>query len=383
MSFKKVVLFMYRLSNPPFFLLDHFPESKEQTLAIFDAKSLDDTIPEGFNAVVITLDGRTISDLDWKKERLATLRYIEQGLRIFWTIDLGLFSKLSLPLTDQTQYLALGLSLRHFRDSLWKEFQKQTIGLCFYRGNSDFSDSFPWDEEQNLNFKGWLQDRFQTISCLTSEVGLGLSNFDQVNYSVFKKSVAGSRLLRLFCCDVAAEYLNLLAQTLPDLLTLFLLLETESLKDPLLLAHLLSKEHFVRMLRMTSQGILPLSSLMGTQASSGYLASTRHFQTIPKAIKVGAVFPVFSYSSPLNEALNKLIQHQISFRMIPENLLMMEWDGLDFLVVPLAALSPQGIRQLRGFCAAGGVIVSCDSLEKREERFHVIPFSKWIELEVH
>jgi hypothetical protein len=381
----------------PYYLLDHFQHVEDPspppphapflpfTPAIFDARSLDDTIPEGFNSVLINLNGRTTSDLNWEKERLTALRYIDQGLRLFWNIDLGLFSNLDLPLTDQTQFLALTLSLHHFKDSLWKEFQEHTVGLCLYRGPIDFNQTYPWDEEQNHNFQGWLEEHFQTISRLGVVVNScsHFSSFDQIHYSMFEGNVEGSRLLSLFCCDVAAEYFNLLAQSLPDLIHLFHLFDTKAVQDPLLLAHLLSKERFARFLRMATEGVLPINSLKSTSSNEGFLAALKQPDAKFEEIKVGVSFPSFPYSHTINATLLKLLKDKIFFRVIPEGLLMMEWDELDCLIVDPAYMSPHGMRQLRGFHAAGGLIISCDSTANAPSTLPSLPFSKWIETYYH
>lgn len=340
------------MPKKPFFLLDHLPENRVPW-AIFDAEALDAPVPTGFNAVVITLDGRAKSDLEWKKERLAALRYTEQGLHIFWNLDLGLFGRLDSPLSDRPQYHALELSLQHFKDALWNEFQENSVGLCFYRGSANFYENFPWDEEQRQNFKGWLHEHVQTHSQFHEEK---------------------ERLLSLFCSDVAAGYLNLFAQSLPDTLPLFVLLETEGVNDPLLLAHLLSKERFARLLRLSCEGVLPISSLMEAYPSTGYFGGTIGQPISLKEITVGVCFPSSPYSELLNEVLMTLSQRQIHFRVIPESLLMTEWDGLESIIVHRALMSPQGIRQLRGFAAAGGAIISCD-----KDRGLYVPFAEWIE----
>ena len=371
--------------NPtPFYLLDQiFQEERPQsfTPAIYDAYSHDAIIPEEFNTVLITVNGRTVSDLNWEKERLIALHYVKQGLHLFWHIDLGLFSNLESSLTDQTQFLALKLSLEHFKNSLWEEFQAHTVGVSFYRGPIDFNRIYPWDEEQNHNFQGWLQEHFQRVSQLRDFVHTcsKATDFEYIHYSMFEGNAEGKRLLSLFCCDASTEYFNLLAQSLPDLIPLFHLFDANSLQDPLLLAQLLSKERFARFHRMVTESVLPLSSLKNASTQNGFLATVKPLKAISEEIKIGVCFLTFPYSHAINEVFIELLEKKIVFRVIPEELLMMEWDELDYLIVDLAHMSHVGIRQLRGFCAAGGLIVSCTSPNNSSLLPSYIPFSKMFE----
>src|SRR6202022_2907536 len=71
---------------------------------IFEPLHLEELVPEGFNAVKITLDGRMKASLDWKLARDAAQKYINNGFKILWDIDFGLLSRLDFPLTNQTQF---------------------------------------------------------------------------------------------------------------------------------------------------------------------------------------------------------------------------------------------------------------------------------------
>ena len=95
-------------------------------------------------------------------------------------------------------------------------------------------------------------------------------------------------------------------------------------------------------------------------------------------IKVGVCFPSFPYAHRINEVFLTLLVYKIFFRVIPEELLMMEWDELDCLIVDPAQMSSHGMRQLRGFHAAGGLAISCGATEDIPITLPFLPFSKWI-----
>lgn len=305
---------------------------------VFDASTLGEEVPEGFNAVKITLDGSIKSDLKWEKERDAASRYIERGLRIFWEMRLGLFSQLEKPIANQSQFLSLCLSLEHFRDSLWKEFRPHTIGLCLYRGSPDFKLEFPWDEEQQSNLQDWLKER---------DVTLAKENENS--------------LLSLFCRDVAGEYLDLLADRLPDTLNCFALLDASGIADPVLRAQLTTKERYPRFVL----GIKGINQDAFSWDSSLVSAGALSREPIIEAplIRIGVCLPPITLCHPsawegLGDAMIQLEEKGIPFRTIPEMSLTTEWDGLDYLIVSSENLSPQGRRKLQGFCAAWGAVVT-------------------------
>lgn len=318
----------------------------------------------GFNAVTLTLDGRLKADLNWKEAREQAQHYVTQGYVIFWQMNLGLFADLTMPLTHQAQYLSLGLSLEHFRDTLWQEFKDHTIGLQLYRGNADFSLHFPWNDQQVRNLQAWLTDRLPTLALLEQETGLHFAAMSQVDPASLSKSESGLQLIRLFCRDVAVEYIALLASRLPDALARYLVLNAKTIQDPLYQAQVLHPErfeHFGLAIKGTS---LPLQSLGWNQSSPyGILAGEiQRILPLPDS-KIGVCLPSMdlcqtSHYQGIREALTFLIDKKIPFRLIPEAHLITEWDGLDYILYTSAGLGPQGKRKLQGFCAAGGTGVA-------------------------
>jgi hypothetical protein len=84
-------------------------------------------------------------------------------------------------------------------------------------------------------------------------------------------------------------------------------------------------------------------------------------------VKLGVCLPLISLCRPshyqgLDNAIEILTRYQIPFRLVPEISITMDWDGLDYLIVVTKSLSFQGLRKLRGFCAAGGVVICIGEL---------------------
>ncbi len=313
-------------------------------------------VPEGFDAVTLYLDGRTQVELDWKKAREQALQAVEKGYLLLWDMDLGLFDRLAHPLSNQTQFLSLTLSLEHFRDSLWKEFKQQTIGLSLYRGQADFSRRFPWDHGQEQNLKEWLLD-------------CGKEDLAALSLYVLEQQAESQQLVRLFCRDVAIEYLSLLASRLPDDLLAYLYLDASSLAHaPLHQLQLLNPERFNRLHLALKGQTLPFQAWGWHQPTMhGYSGALPFVLPHVPEITIGICVPSMScYHSQHYQGLDQAIRHlqerQLPFKLIAETHLTAQWDGLDYILYAPAGLSVQGKRKLQGFCAAGGTVVSTQHL---------------------
>jgi hypothetical protein len=313
-------------------------------------------IPTGFDAVMISLDGRTQSNLDWKKERIQAKRFVEKGYFLMWEMRLGLFGDLAQPLVNQTQFLTLALALDHFLDSLGKEFKSHTLGLSLFRGNADFSHRFPWDSHQEQNLKEWLQE-------------IGHADLASLDLLQLQQHLKGQQLIRLFCRDVAVEYLALLAARMPDSLAPYLYLDASSLNcSSVNEIQLLNPERFNR-LRLALKGHrLPFEAL-GWELATAQGYSGRFSVELPPlpSISIGVCIPPCSFDylhhdQGFEEGLDALQKQSIPFRLIAESQLTSQWDHLDFLLYSPSGLSRQGKRMLQGFCAAGGTVISTGDL---------------------
>lgn len=335
---------------------------------IFDAAYCGEPVPAGFDTVRIVLDGTIKADLSWKKEREAALAYSAQGLRIFWEIDLGLPGSLQQALGNRTQFLGLTLSLEHFCNTLWKEFRKETVGLCLYRGSLDFSVNYPWDEEQVLNLQEWTSDLYASAESFAEETGIDILSFALLDAERMAQSCVGRDLLKCFCRDAVGEYLSLLASRVPDLLPLFLLFDASAEQDPMLTVKLLSKERYPRF-HISHKSFDAATQVLGGEIAwdgvsmeKGMIARESGGDVEVERSTLGFCIPRMTLSRPsstalLGSVLDVLIERMTPFRVIPEVNLAAEWDGLDFLIVDTQHVEIQFKRRLQGFCAAGGTVV--------------------------
>jgi len=289
---------------------------------IYDGASA--VIPEGFNAVKVKLNGHLESNLDWKNELQFAEQMISQNYRLFWELDLGLFN-LRWPLQDQTQFLALSLSVSHFRDTVWIKFAPNTCGISLYRGSIDFSKG----SENPIKAR-----------------------------------------------DEAFDYIKLLAHNLPSDAPISILFETKSVQDPLLLAMLLHPEESRGLARAMTEDPLPWSAFQ--TSLQGYLSEQPYSDLHEELPTIGICLPsqhLYDQKGHhlFREAIKKLDK---PYRFLSEAFLTSEWQGLDFLLVVPEWISEQGRRKLRGFCAAGGTVVTLGaSLGLPQET----SFSQWMQ----
>jgi len=323
-------------------------------------------VPYGYNGVVITLDGKAKSDLEWIPQIRKAERFMEAGYRVLWMLDLGLFDELPFSLFNNSQIMTLSLGIDHFNESIWERFSSDSFGLCLYRGALDFSKAFSWDEKQTSNLKEWMKERGV----------MGDINFEELPPAIEKN------ILSLYACDVGMDYLDILAQSVSDDVECFALLDIADTSDSLLQARLLNTERSDRIRFVVKGGRLPPQDLVwgGENCPFGLIGEGSVDSPKENKAALGLCMPEVSivsseYYEVLKDVIEQLTEKNIFFRFVSEAKLTTEWDGLDYLIVSEKLLSPFGIRKLQGFCAAGGTVVNLgDQLDLSQE----ISFSEWI-----
>lgn len=348
--------------NPTYFLIDELPEVDNVPYRplIFDNRGQGNiSIPKPrFNSITVSLNGRADALLNWKEARLQALQAVAQGLKVFWKIDLGLFSNLYAPLSDKTQYLTLNLSLEHFCNSLWDEFRQHTLGLSLYEGTLDFNQTFKWNDYQEEMLRLWLAKHFGDVIAFNKVFETDYQTFNEITSSLLEAKGETQQIVSLFCRDTSVEYLNMLAHKLPDGLFSAVLLDVSTLKEPLLMAKLLSKDKFEGVARFISEGIFSQDQSRGGIGIE-MNPKVAILETAPTlGICLPAIQRVSALEKQLKSMIERLMEKQFLFRFIEESRITSEWDGLDYIVVIAETMSSQGIRKLRGFCAAGGTVIT-------------------------
>ncbi len=301
---------------------------------IFDAGP-GETVPPGFNSVRVPIDGKAQSDLDWRQIIEIAHKYRADGLKLLWDIDLGLFSRLSQPFSDPSQLQALRLGIRHFIDSIWSVFCEETLGIVTYRGSLDFSERFPWDVGMQESFEQWRLD--VEPECDTQS------------------------LKRIFCRDACSQYLNALVSGLPGNLQPVLLFDATAVKNPREGLQLLHRESWNRFVLVIKKSPVPELGMSWDSGQSPYgLLGRQNFGVVTlEPASIGLLLPGSDVvDAELDRELDAVLLKYPRVRVVAEEFLTAEWDGLDQLVVISSNVGPLGLRKLQGFCAAGGQVVT-------------------------
>jgi hypothetical protein len=211
----------------------------------------------------------------------------------------------------------------------------------------------------------WLREGFSTIEALNLDAGTAFSDFEACDPDALPA------IAPLFCQDVCCGYLDLLSQKLPDKLQPLLCLDATLDEDPLLQAQLLNRERLQHFETLVKGGRIPLSGFAWESKvpAHGLLARFPYPVSEPPEPTWGVCLPPMAMRRPsqyrcLREALLYLNEKGIPYKIIPEALLTSEWEGLDDLVIVHEGITPQGLRKLQGFEAAGGVLVEACQLMK-------------------
>ncbi len=306
---------------------------------IFDGGT-EEKVPPEFNTVRLPLDGSMKSDLSWNGALEAAEKHRANGLKILWDVDLGLFSRLALPISDETQFRALKISLTHFCDHVWERFADDTLGICVYRGNADFSRRFPWNEKQREFFAQWKLEHD------------------------LQREANSVRVEQLYCRDTVAEYLHSLVAGLPGNLQVFLVLDTSTLTEDYAALELVHREVFDGFYPIIKGILAPQMGMSWDSSLSPLGALTRKASSCPPQQEPILALCLPSPDAMLKETDAQQIAHVMetlskgSFRIVSEAFLPSEWHGLDYLIVAGSSVSSEMFRRLQGFCAAGGTVVT-------------------------
>lgn len=258
--------------------------------------------------IIIVCDARPSSTLDWRPLRAQALNAIASGKKILWFLDFGLFSELQKPLSDAGQFLNFSHAIEHFKEKIWSEFHKFSLGVALYRGDADYSTQFNWDE----SFPEWCQDR--------------------------KVQKEDPLMKKLFARDVCVEYLIQLSQKILGEITPYVIFDKMP-EDRLLQALLTAPDRY--------------------EEIQHYFTSAKFQWKTDEEKSVGICMPSFSmvdsvYLTPYRKILEDFKEEDC--KLIPEDQLIAAWHGLDTLYVHTDAISPSGQRKMQGFIAAGGTV---------------------------
>lgn len=163
---------------------------------------------------------------------------------------------------------------------------------------------------------------------------LAIDHFVKTLWSEFKNYSSGLVLYRgdlNFDPALFSDYLKFLTLNLTDAIPVFILFESHN-ENPLDIA------------RKTSRSLYPRFEIL----VDGKTPPFRSFEE-----KIGFLLP-----SRQDLTFKELVEKGVNIRVIDEVYLTSEWDGLDYLLVDPDFMEREVVRKLKGFAAAGGIVVS-------------------------
>lgn len=316
------------MSNPIIFTADHHGFYRNETSfypLIQDSAAI---LGDWSNTVVLRLPAQLSNDLDWSQEIEVAKLAVEAGKYILWEIDLGLSSFQFMP-EDSATFYSFTVALEEFSKKIWPEFQENTFGVVLYRGAFSSRQSFPM---------AYWEEVFEEGS---------VSDYD------------------LFCVQLLSEYLHRLISFLPESALPLAFIDVTEISSRSKVCQLFSKERFEYLHLALKGAKAPFSGICWEEGFSarGWLGSVANTSKPLSEISVGVYLPKDEYiDALLLEQMDRLIidlqGKEVLFRIVCEENLTEQWDGLDQLIVPSSALSVQGKRKLQGFIAAGGAILT-------------------------
>jgi hypothetical protein len=324
------------MSNPPIFTADHHGYYCEGCRFVPWIQEDQFPLKEWSNIVCLRLPAGLNDDLDWTQEKEQALDLAASGKYLLWELDLGLSSFKFTP-ENSAAFFSFSLALEEFTAKFWPEFQKQTFGIVLYRGSPPLEKNFPHADWES-SFLDWSR-----------ELGLSPPSYE------------------LYCIQMLSEYLHRLVSFLPDSILPVALIDVVSIPSPGKIAQFFSKNRFEHVELALKGANCPFSGICWNNGhrGQGYLGSAMQCKTLTCSPTVGLYLPQDKFLDAflideLDRIILKLRDNQTTFRIIPEEKLTEQWDGIDQLFVPATAISGQGRRKLLGFVATGGSISTFD-----------------------
>ena len=280
------------------------------------------------NTVTIDL---ILSDLDanqWKEAILKAEEAIAKGKYLFWNLDLNLFQE-NFFLEHQGQFASLQFALLHFYNEIYQKFENSTLGLNIYSGDA-------W-----LGSKLKLEDYQEAIENWKNEAGIKNEDFN-LNFCLF---------------ELCFHFLEELTKPIRDLIKIFILLDFSRIESKSLEARLLNKERLLNIQIIPENPKLSYSGLI----KEGNLIYEK--EGVPSSL--GILLPNLKLKSESSyQEIEKILNELSDYRVIAEERLIIEWQGLEELIISPKTILKEGFRMIQGFLAAHGTLITLEVDEK-------------------
>lgn len=252
--------------------------------------------PRGFNVLTIDLDLSCHSFLKWDKEIEKATQAASEGLLILFELNFAVQESL---LEEEAVFLTHQLNIRHFIETIWTPFHDKIFGVSLFSG--ELTDRISW------YLKGIAAELPIEASCFVFLDGAEITDVPS-----FLAFIDQERLQGLF----------------------------PIIKSPVL-------ERFGY--------LIPFIAWNQRGSALGFCSDQLEEELSSIRVENALCLP-----EPLDPCL---IEQAIAyfaarpFRVIEQNKLHLEWEGVESLVVHKTSLNQKLERKLAGFRAAGGSVI--------------------------
>jgi hypothetical protein len=272
---------------------------EQRELIVFERVSNQEAVAAPYTAATVLLDARSSSSLNWDEAIASAEQLIEQDVRLVFDFDLGL----SKPLAHVGQFQAACFALTHFRETVWQRFKAHTAAAILARSHLNLID------------------------------------------------------------ETATEFFTLLASHLPDDCPLLLLFDCHEVKDACHFALFTTQDRYPRFRLALKEVPFATDAITWADAPCrGDYVGRQFVRGEYTPATVGILLPTIDQYEKINRAhlkktIDILLETKTPFKIIPEEFLTMEWEGLETIVLTHNSPSLPVRRALDGFIAASGKVV--------------------------
>lgn len=312
----------------------------------------DGSISSWSNAAIVRLSAKPEDDLDWSQPMESARRLTALGKWVVWEFDFGL-GKRAVDLHDETTFYSYTIAIEEFLTHLWKEFSSETLGVILYRGSSCFNDWIVNLKEKFPEEKDAIRKR------------------EDLMHAPDEKGTEIPFCLELDSVELFSQYLHRLISFFPDSLPAFVLIDM-SISSHAKNALLFSRRRFPHIHIAVRGSNLPISGMRWETGGpfTGWIGTEGPINPLLMLDKIphqAVCLPYDQYwdtqfLSCLDSLLSHLIVSATPFRLICEEKLTEEWNGVDQLILFPDTLTSHGKRMVQGFCAAGGEVIDAATL---------------------
>ncbi len=267
-------------------------------------------------------------------------RVIAAGKWIVWQFDFELENFFQF-MDDEAVFSSFTAVIDQFIQTLWANFKEHTFGVSLCSAAIHFSAPLPTFKLQD--FADWLVENATAPSS--------------------DKKIAES----LFSAEIFSQYIHRIVSFLPDEILPFLLLDVSATPSQALIAQLVSKHRFQHVNLGVKGSRIPLGGC-GWEGNGlgGWIgkSSPPSILTLPQ---IGVCLPSDPFwNEAVLEKIDRLLldleQSGIAYRVLSEEKLTEEWDGIDEIIVFSSTLTARGKRKLLGFSASGGSVLDKEGI---------------------